>query len=104
MEIEFTEATGDDPMDTLIGQLEARTEYVITFMRALGADMDRDPGTNAFAFVIGSNAENALVVEGGIAGDGLSATATIWAVRDGRRADLSSLEIDGQIMHTLILD
>jgi hypothetical protein len=68
MEIEFTEATGDDPMDTLIGQLEARTEYVITFMRALGADMDRDPGTTAFAIVIGSNAENALVVEGGIAG------------------------------------
>jgi len=104
MEIEFTEATGDDPMTTLIGQLEERTEYVITFMRSEDGDMDRDPGTNAFAFVIGRNSDNAIVVEGTISGDGRSATTTLWAVRDGRRADLSTLEIDGQIMHTLTLD
>jgi len=102
--MEFTEGIAEDnPMGTLIEQLESRTEYVITLIRAAGSDVDREPGTNAFAFVLGSSSDDAIVVEGGVSGDGLSATATIWAVRDGRRADLSTLEIDGQIMLTLPL-
>jgi len=93
----------DDPMNTLIEELEERTEYVITFHRTEGADMDRDPGQNAFAFVIGRDSDNAIVVEGGISGDNMTATTTIWAMRDGKRADVSTLEIDGQILHSIPL-
>ena len=64
--MEFTERTGPDPMDTLIEELEARTE-------------------------------------GTVSGDNEEGVVTIWGVRDGARADVSTLEIDGQIMHTLKL-
>ena len=101
--MEFTERTGPDPMDTLIEELEARTEVVVTMLRDVGTDMDGAPEKGAFAFVLGRNSDNAISVEGTVSGDNEEGVVTIWGVRDGARADVSTLEIDGQIMHTLKL-
>jgi hypothetical protein len=92
-----------DPLDDLRKVLAERTEYVITFHRLTEVDMDTDPNKNAFAFLIGSDSDNAIVVEGDISGDGMTATATVWAVSGGKRADMSMIEIDGQIMHSIPL-
>lgn len=92
-----------DRMESLIQELEQRTEYVVTLLRDVGEDIDVEQGKNAFAFVLGRDSDNAVVVEGTVSGDGQEANVTVWAVRDGRREDLSTLEIDGQIFHSLKL-
>lgn len=93
----------EDPMETLIQELEQRTEYVITLLRDVGDDIDAEQEKGAFAFVLGRDSDNAIVVEGTVSGDAKEAMVTVWAVRDGARADVSTLEIDGQILHSLTL-
>lgn len=101
--MEFSEYSDTNPMNSLIEDLEARTEYVITLLRDSDSDMDADPGRGAFAFVLGRDSDNAIVVEGTVAGDRSESVVTIWAVRDGARVDISTIEIDGQILHSLKL-
>lgn len=101
--MEFSEYHDSNPMHPLITELEARTEYVITMLRQADSDMDSDPGKGAFAFVLGRDSDNAIVVEGSVTGDRGEAVVTIWAVREGERVDISTVEIDGQIMHSLKL-
>jgi hypothetical protein len=92
-----------DPMQELIDELEARTEYVVSFHRIAEADMDRDPSPNAFAFLIGADSDNALIVEGGISGDGATATTTVWAISGGKRGNMQTIDLDGQMMHSISL-
>jgi len=90
----------DDPAQDLMEQLEERFEYVVTMHRDVGASMDEAPEKGAFAFVIGRDSDNTMVIEGTTTGDGRTAIATIWALRDGRREELTITEIDGQVMLT----
>jgi hypothetical protein len=85
---------------TWIEALEDRTSYVIRLMRVEDSSLDDGEPDNAFAFILGTDEDNALVVEGTVSGDNGEAIATLWALRDGRKVPVSVLEIDDQLMVT----
>lgn len=86
-----------------IEELEARTSYVIRLARTVASDLDDNEPDNAFAFILGADEDNAIVVEGTVTGDGAEAMLTVWALRDGRKVPVSVLEIDEQLLLTLKL-
>jgi hypothetical protein len=81
----------------LCARLEDRFEYVITMGRHEEESMD-DTGTGAFAFIIGGDSDNALVLECAIAGDGAAGQFTIYGLTDGERVPLSMVEMNGEVM------
>ena len=88
-------------MRDLVEELENRFEYVVTLMRNGPDSMDEVDGKGAFAFVLGRNSENALVIEGGSSGDGREVAAVVWGVRHGKRERLALLEMDEQMFISL---
>jgi hypothetical protein len=94
------------PMNALMEDLDKRYQVVVSLMREEGSDVDRDPTVEqgAFAFVLGHDSNNAIVVEGTTAGDDSMAMVTVWGMRDGERVQLSTLELGEQVMHSLLLD
>ena len=93
-------------MNALMEDLDRRYQVVVSLMRNEGSDIDRDPTAEqgAFAFVMGHDSDNAIVVEGTSSGDDSMATVTVWGMRHGERVALSTFELDEQVMHSLTLD
>jgi hypothetical protein len=83
---------------TWLEELDARTAYVVRLQRVQESDVDEGTPDNAFAFILGPDEDNSLVVEGTVTGDGAEAIFTVWGVRDGRKVPLSLLEVDDQLM------
>ena len=83
-------------MAELVDRVRERFEYVITILRSAEDSLDNHDGKKAFAFIIGSDSDNALVIEGSVTGDGKQATATIWGITDGARATINTMEMDEQ--------
>lgn len=90
-------------MTTIVHELEERFQFVVTLMRQLPDSMDDEGRKGAFAFVIGTDSDNCLVIEGSTSGDGAEASATIWSVQGGKRGALSMLELDGQVLLSIPL-
>lgn len=92
-------------MNELLEDLESRTQYVVTLWRTGEEDMDREAPTNAFAFVIGKEESNALVIEGSVSGDGKSAVVTAWATtQDGEKLEPQTTVFDRTVMISQHLD
>ena len=92
-------------MQKLLEDLESRTQYVVTLWRTGAEDMDRSNSTNAFAFVIGKEADKALVIEGSVSGDGKTAVVTAWGItEDGGKEEPSTTVFDKTVMITQHLD
>ena len=90
-------------MMTIVEELEDRFQFVVTLMRQMPDSIDDEQQKGAFAFVIGTDSDNCLIIEGSTSGDGAEATATIWSVQGGKREALSMLEYDGQILLSMPL-
>ena len=90
-------------MVDIAAQLEERFEYVVTMMRQIDVTIDEPDGKGAFAFILGVDSENCLIIEGNLTGDGNEAQATIYGIQEGRRGEISTFELDGQIMHSMIV-
>ena len=90
-------------MRELVDELEERFEYVVTMIRTGRESLDEQNGKKAFAFIIGTDSENALIIEGSVSGDGKQATATVWGITDGARATLSPIEMEEQWLVALQL-
>lgn len=84
----------------LVDQLERRFEYVITMGRhELREDeMDAAQGKGAFAFVVGGDSDNALVMECSITGDGAEANITLWGLVKGGKVPLTLTEFNGELL------
>jgi hypothetical protein len=88
-------------MRDLVEELETRFEYVVTLMREGPDNIDEVDGKGAFAFVLGTDSENALVIEGGSSGDGREVAAVVWGVRQGARERLAMFEMNEQLFISL---
>lgn len=84
----------------LVDQLEQRFEYVITMGRhELRPDeMDDARHKGAFAFIVGGDSDNALIMECSITGDGALANLTLWGMVDGQKVPLTVLEASNDVL------
>ena len=89
-------------LQQLVMELRTRFEFVVTLKRHAVDSMDEN-AKQAFAFVLGGDSDNALVIEGGISGDGDDAHAIVWGIVDGEVTAPGQFELDGRVVLTLPL-
>lgn len=87
-------------LERLVTDLKQRFEFVVTLKRHGPDDMDTTD-KQAFAFVIGGDSDNALIIEGGVSGDGRDAHATVWGLTDGVVTTPTHVELDGRLAASL---
>ena len=89
-------------LQRLVTELRRRFEFVVTLKRHAPDSMDT-ADKQAFAFVLGGDSDNALIIEGGISGDGADGQVSVWGMADGEVVAPAMFEYDGRIALTLPL-